>query len=690
MIVQLVCLLLGILCIFYGITVRAAGSGTAFFIVWFLIGAAFILLAVLLRRGIPGRCWAAMPSLARWGIGILLGFFAASFLIAETCILSSFREKGEKDLDFLIVLGAQVWPSGPSITLRHRLDAAAEYLLENEGTRCIVSGGQGYNEPETEAAAMKRYLTDRGIAPERLIPEDKATSTRENIRFSMAYLDPDKDRVGIVTNNFHLFRGKSLAKKAGIRFVSGIAADSNRLFLPNNLLREFFGTVKDVPAVAVLGAAAAIIGAGIYRMARALRRAVRRRRRPSLLPEGERPLYEAVREKLGNSAVCGTSIVSECFADEGFLRAMRVHFTELTIGNEMKPAALLGKDGPRGFTDTPKGRFPVLDFAQADGILSAIRTWNEGYPDLPPIRVRGHVLVWHRQTPSWFFRKDYDPSLPYVGREEMDLRMEWYIREVLTHFAGKGSPFRDLFYAWDVVNEAVSDRTGSWRTDEEMTGRTGSRQSDAAPRDGMTGPETCSDWWRVYGNEDYIRQAFVYANRYAPAEVALYYNDYNECAGRKAAGIRRLIETVRQTPEARLDGLGMEAHYRVGDPAPERFAEMLLSYAEMTGLVMLTELDAGIAESALDEGKTAGRERAFAEQADYYGQLLDALVRVNEKTRGAVAGITFWGIADGAAVTLNRDAERYGLLFDEAYRPKAAYWEFVRSRQRTGVEPAKD
>ena len=92
---------------------------------------------------------------------------------------------------------------------------------------------------------MYRYLADKGIAPQRLILEDRSTDTSENIACSMALIGRTDAKVGIVTNNFHVFRGVRLAKAAGLTDVCGIAARSDPLFQLNNMVREFFGVVKD-------------------------------------------------------------------------------------------------------------------------------------------------------------------------------------------------------------------------------------------------------------------------------------------------------------------------------------------------------------------------------------------------------------------------------------------------------------
>ena len=153
-----VCSILAIICIVYGIFVRAAGSGTAFFMVWILGGICLLIVGTLLRKGVLQR----LPCIWRIVFGGLLAAGVILFLVVEVMILGSFHEKGEKGLSYLLVLGSQVYADGPSLVLQYRLDTAIGYLKENPETICIVSGGQGYNEPMTEAEGMARYLEQSG------------------------------------------------------------------------------------------------------------------------------------------------------------------------------------------------------------------------------------------------------------------------------------------------------------------------------------------------------------------------------------------------------------------------------------------------------------------------------------------------------------------------------------------------
>ncbi|MBO5055851.1 MAG: YdcF family protein [Lachnospiraceae bacterium] len=153
--------------------------------------------------------------------------------------------EGRSGLDYIVVLGAQMKASGPSKALQYRLDEAVRYLEENPDTLVIVSGGQGLDEHISEAQGMYDYLAQKGIASGRIIKEDKSRNTFQNLTFSAEFLDKEKNSVGIVTNNFHVFRAVGIAKKAGYKAVCGIAARGEPFLQYNNMMREFFGVVKD-------------------------------------------------------------------------------------------------------------------------------------------------------------------------------------------------------------------------------------------------------------------------------------------------------------------------------------------------------------------------------------------------------------------------------------------------------------
>lgn len=183
-----------------------------------------------------------IPQIVRWIFGILCGIFSMSFLVIEGGDLPE-HAQGEKNLDYVIVLGAQVHADKPSVVLKYRLDEAILYLNENPETVCIVAGGQGKNEPYSEAYGMAQYLMQNGIDKDRILLEDQSKTTEENLRYSRKFL-PEGAKVGIITNDFHMFRALQIAKKQGLSDVCGIAADSTKFYLPNNMLREYFAEIK--------------------------------------------------------------------------------------------------------------------------------------------------------------------------------------------------------------------------------------------------------------------------------------------------------------------------------------------------------------------------------------------------------------------------------------------------------------
>ncbi|MCR5686095.1 MAG: YdcF family protein [Lachnospiraceae bacterium] len=231
--------LLGLLSIIYGIVMALGAHGSMFFIIWFFLGALFIAVGILKLRKI------LIPHTPLLIIRIAVAAIIILFIVVESFILSGFNSKAHQDADYLIVAGAQVYANGPSPVLKYRLDTAAEYLKNNPSTVCIVTGGKGSNEVRPEAEIMAEYLVSKGIDGERILLENLSTNTAENMKNAAKLFDIKNSTAVIVTSNFHLFRTMRIARRQGIVNISGLAADSNTLFLPNNLLREFCGVCKD-------------------------------------------------------------------------------------------------------------------------------------------------------------------------------------------------------------------------------------------------------------------------------------------------------------------------------------------------------------------------------------------------------------------------------------------------------------
>lgn len=183
---------------------------------------------------------------------VIIGFclFMLLFTIVEGLILSNAYIKKSEDttVNYVIVLGCGIFSDGQlTLTLIKRLNVAYDYLIEHPDTMCIVSGGQGPNEPTTEAYAMAEYLKDLGFDESRIIQEGKSTSSNENLMFSKAIIDQfDKEpTVAIATSDFHVFRTKLLAKKIGLEAI-GLPCTTTWYIWINSYLREFLAVIKSI------------------------------------------------------------------------------------------------------------------------------------------------------------------------------------------------------------------------------------------------------------------------------------------------------------------------------------------------------------------------------------------------------------------------------------------------------------
>ncbi|MBS6196714.1 MAG: YdcF family protein [Clostridiales bacterium] len=242
-----VLIVIGILCIAYYLgSVAYAGFGVSMIWIWLAGGVACILLggtmAYCRKHGIDEQIPFSVKCILQTGIACVL----VLFLVTEGLICSGMFQKGSPNLDYIIVLGCQVKGKTPSKALKMRLETAREYLEDNPGTKAVLSGGRGDGEEISEAQCMYQYLTDAGIDESRLIQEDQSTTTVENLDFSKTFLEEGKDTVGIVTNNFHVYRSLQIAKKAGYMRSSGIAAPAGNILLPHYMVREFFALTKEI------------------------------------------------------------------------------------------------------------------------------------------------------------------------------------------------------------------------------------------------------------------------------------------------------------------------------------------------------------------------------------------------------------------------------------------------------------
>ena len=415
-------------------------------------------------------------------------------------------------------------------------------------------------------------------------------------------------------------------------------------------------------------------------------------------PEIEKDIPDwktSVTESLGTGSIAGTAIMSSEITDDTLMALVEKHFNAVTLGNELKPDALFNYQIGQSVectTITFQGKelkVPVvndknenLDFSRADAMLDKILEWNAANSN-NKIRVRGHVLVWHSQTPEWFFHEDYNVAESYVDKETMNRRLEWFISSVFDHYFGKAAngKYDGLFYGWDVVNEAVN---GNTYRDDEVT----SDASDTSTSDTRHGSN--SMWWRVYHSNEFIINAFKYANKYAPKDVELYYNDFGETDNTKCEGIVNLINDVKDAEGTRLDAFGMQAHYNVDGFSAAQFKSVAKKYAAAAGKVQLTELD--FKASSTYDGTAATKESEYTKMAYCHKNLYEAIKAL--KAEGTnVSGLTVWGVIEPNSWLHSQSNVGGGasgsaqcpLLFDGNYKAKPAYWAYV---DATKLQPA--
>jgi len=260
--------------------------------------------------------------------------------------------------------------------------------------------------------------------------------------------------------------------------------------------------------------------------------------------------------------------------------------------------------------------------------------------------VRGHTLVWYSQTPDWIFYKDFDTQKGLVGREEMLARMDSYMQQVFDGLRER--EYIDLFYAYDVVNEA-------WMEDGSM-------------RD--------NKWKQIIG-DDYLWQAFHTANKYAPESIDLYYNDYNEQF--KTQTLVDFVETLKDDEGNYLiDGVGFQAHLYTSDDLVDYF-NTVDAIADLGVKVQLTELD--VCLGAYQKPLIAVEENTRAQGVFMYELINGLLERVDNGTLKMDA-ITFWGFADN----LSWRKEYSPMLYNKKLVPKYAYFGAMQIKEKAGYE----
>lgn len=205
---------------------------------WWGYAALFVAALVVLHRFLPAALWKLVVALVCLGL--------AYFCFVESFIIRNARTDPDDGRDYLIVLGAAVYGDQPSLTLVRRMEGAMDYLERHPDSVAIVSGGMGAGETVTEGEAMYKWMVAQGVDPARLIVEDKATSTEENLENSFAIIrargDEPQGKVAIVSSAYHLYRAKLFAQKLGVTDAAGVAAPWGYFFVMlNYFIREAFG-----------------------------------------------------------------------------------------------------------------------------------------------------------------------------------------------------------------------------------------------------------------------------------------------------------------------------------------------------------------------------------------------------------------------------------------------------------------
>lgn len=260
------------------------------------------------------------------------------------------------------------------------------------------------------------------------------------------------------------------------------------------------------------------------------------------------------------------------------------------------------------------------------------------------LKLRGHTLCWHNQTPAWLF---VDAQGKDVSKEVLLQRLKDHIYTVVNRYKG-------TIYAWDVVNEAISDKQGEYLRP--------------------------SKWLEICG-EEYIAKAFQYAHEADP-KAELFYNDYNEIDASKREKIYRLVKSLKDA-KVPIHGLGLQGHWAVNEPSKAQLDSTLKRFSELGVKLQVTELDISVypKEHERRERKpedsdttfTGAREQKQIEVYKYSFELF-------RKYKKHITGITFWNISDRNSWLDNfpvRGRKDFPLLFDRNYQPKKAYWEVV-------------
>lgn len=339
----------------------------------------------------------------------------------------------------------------------------------------------------------------------------------------------------------------------------------------------------------------------------------------------------------------GTAIMASNLSSKPFMGLVEKHFNEsITFGNELKPDFVLDKAATLAYMEANDGdqTNPQISLTNAKALLNYCRDNN--------IPVRGHTLVWHSQTPDWFFKENFSDDGDWVSKEVMIQRMENYIKNVMEALAEQ-YPTVD-FYAWDVVNEAWTD---------------GGQPRTAGSNNVTNGN---SAWVQVFGDNSFIEYAFKFARQYAPEGCKLYYNDYNEYIDGKTNAICEMATDLKA--KGLIDGIGMQSHLATNFPSAAQYKKALAKFAALGLDIQVTELDITTSDTS---------EAGLETQAQVYSDIMDALVEYSD----SISAVIFWGVTDDQSWR----ASQLPLLFDKDFKAKPAYYSIVDGLEAVTTAP---
>ncbi|MES2931866.1 MAG: endo-1,4-beta-xylanase [Pseudomonadota bacterium] len=333
----------------------------------------------------------------------------------------------------------------------------------------------------------------------------------------------------------------------------------------------------------------------------------------------------ALKTVFASHFLIGGAITPNTGNDPDQLALLRKHYNSVTAENIMKPEKMSIMEDMYSYGAADR----MVEFAMK----------NE-------MKVRGHTLVWHQQTPNWFFEDDDGRE---VSAAILQGRLEKYVHDVVTHFKGK-------IYAWDVVNEVIDENESN-----------GFRRSR---------------WYKILGS-DFIDIAFK-AARAADPELKLFINDYSTEQSKKRAFLYSLVKQLK-SKGVPVDGVGHQMHVSAWYPQPEEIAKTLRMFEELGVENHITELDVSLyndpgscfsnSNSCLRYASEAAIPAAdLQRQARQYQDIFEVFLRFK-----SVTSVTFWGISDLNTWLTSWPVNRPNLplLFDKSFQPKAAFWSVV-------------